>query len=655
MHSTIMSVSENTLFSKSVTVLLKDYEQRKTVLNIAVSLRPTSSAIHHKELYVQLTDSTDLFFLQTLTLSEDDFQNLKNQQGLLVDFSAFPQKFIDLLELCITEQNNTVPRFLLHFTTSSASHGVLDVVETNPFKHLVHLSLKFVVGNNEEIKNYLALCLKSLKEEKTVLEKNFSSKESELSNRLSSTNQILADRTRELDELKIQLRDKLGETTSQLNEQVSREKQNQEKLRHSYEERLKNERLTFDERYNKTVRELENRLRESQTNNKDLTDQKYKYESLIRELKSRVSSLEEERHVTSRDLQTLRRQNTNLDSDRHERDKTLNHLRTRVAVLEQELKDKTQVIKRTNDLLESANEQKSRFEVDVEKKQTQITQLEDTVRSVSAEVIKGNEIIQKLQTEMKALKPRVKMMNIVTTKQERLIEEKDLILSQKEKEHREDKKVINNLQDQLAEMKKKMDDTNEKLNESQETLKNNENVINWLNKQLNEQTINKLSSTHNSTLSTSNQRIPYVTRTSPSSLPQQTIPGYNTRMEGSIRTTNPITAIPPRLAQQAGIPYRPILKKPQFEPDNISPIVSQLRNPLRPKQMSTPVINEESEPVLDPKYLMRKKPETKSNPSNIDENADPNLQQNNSDNINPRGAKPFVLPSSYFPTQKGST
>lgn len=49
--------------------------------------------------------------------------------------------------------------------------------------------------------------------------------------------------------------------------------------------------------------------------------------------------------MTNKDLSKLRRQNTNLDTDRHERDKTLNHLRTRVAVLEQELKDKQQVMK----------------------------------------------------------------------------------------------------------------------------------------------------------------------------------------------------------------------------------------------------------------------------------------------------------------------
>lgn len=45
-----------------------------------------------------------------------------------------------------------------------------------------------------------------------------------------------------------------------------------------------------------------------------------------------------------KDVQILKRQNNNLDSDRHERDKTLNHLRTRVAVLEQEIKDKQQVV-----------------------------------------------------------------------------------------------------------------------------------------------------------------------------------------------------------------------------------------------------------------------------------------------------------------------
>ena len=62
-------------------------------------------------------------------------------------------------------------RFLLQLTlcgSSNNSTGVLDVVETNPFKHLIHLSLKFVPGNDEEIKKYLAKCLKVFKVDQSI-------------------------------------------------------------------------------------------------------------------------------------------------------------------------------------------------------------------------------------------------------------------------------------------------------------------------------------------------------------------------------------------------------------------------------------------------------------------------------------------------------
>lgn len=56
-------------------------------------------------------------------------------------------------------------RFLLQFVAGSGlDQGVatLHVVETNPFKHLTHLSLKFLPGSDAEVKKYLANCLKNL-------------------------------------------------------------------------------------------------------------------------------------------------------------------------------------------------------------------------------------------------------------------------------------------------------------------------------------------------------------------------------------------------------------------------------------------------------------------------------------------------------------
>lgn len=39
----------------------------------------------------------------------------------------------------------------------------LNIIETNPFKHLVHLSLKLREGNDSDVKKYLADCIKSVK------------------------------------------------------------------------------------------------------------------------------------------------------------------------------------------------------------------------------------------------------------------------------------------------------------------------------------------------------------------------------------------------------------------------------------------------------------------------------------------------------------
>ncbi|XP_013408706.2 spindle assembly abnormal protein 6 homolog [Lingula anatina] len=100
------------LFSRPLPVTAKfaEREERKQTVLITLEMHSITSPIHTKELVVRLTDETDLFFLYTLRLNEEDFQSLKVQQGLLVDFSAFPQRFVDLLELCLQEQHKESPK-----------------------------------------------------------------------------------------------------------------------------------------------------------------------------------------------------------------------------------------------------------------------------------------------------------------------------------------------------------------------------------------------------------------------------------------------------------------------------------------------------------------------------------------------------------------
>lgn len=53
-------------------------------------------------------------------------------------------------------------RFILQLIMDDG-HSTLNIVETNPFKHLVHLSLRVVPGNDTAIKNFLSECLRDYK------------------------------------------------------------------------------------------------------------------------------------------------------------------------------------------------------------------------------------------------------------------------------------------------------------------------------------------------------------------------------------------------------------------------------------------------------------------------------------------------------------
>ena len=76
---------------------------------------------------------------------------------------------------------------------SDSQHGcaLLSIIEANPFKHLTHLSLRFVAGNDVAVKKYLAECLREVNEQNATLRDRFKTMESDLSIRLSRSDEVL--------------------------------------------------------------------------------------------------------------------------------------------------------------------------------------------------------------------------------------------------------------------------------------------------------------------------------------------------------------------------------------------------------------------------------------------------------------------------------
>ena len=185
------------LFSHELPVLIKLTNEERFV-KIRTSLfsktSASSSTPFSRELVLRLTDDSDPFFLHTLALTEEEYSDLKCQQGLLIDFASFPHKLIELLNLCKSQHGGEQPKFLLQLVhrevSSSSSVGgrtLLEVVETNPFKHLTHLSLRVLPGTDRTVKDYLAECLRGYKTENGRLSEELAVCKDELARSMSAS------------------------------------------------------------------------------------------------------------------------------------------------------------------------------------------------------------------------------------------------------------------------------------------------------------------------------------------------------------------------------------------------------------------------------------------------------------------------------------
>ncbi|XP_038650698.1 spindle assembly abnormal protein 6 homolog [Scyliorhinus canicula] len=480
------------LFSEIVRILVrcKDCEERRTTIRVTVELHCTSNPVSKKDLIVRLTDDIDPLFLYNLIITEEDFQSLKHQQGLLIDFSAFPQKFIDLLQQCIQEASKDVPRFLLQLVSSAPlfdnTSAYLNVVETNPFKHLNHLSLKLLHGTDVEIKKYLASCLKCTKDEKLLLEQQLKKIKEDFTRQLACTQKALSEKSSELDRLRIEWTTQTATVNDQYSQELTTEREKLHQAQTQWQQQSEQQKEELETAHRRSLQQLQTSLAKLDTVNKELTERRYKAEYAIQEIKAKLLSLEDECHRAKQEVQSLHRENSMLDAECHEKDKLINQLQTRVAVLQQETKDKDQLVSRTKEVLEATQEQKLSFEENSEKKQVQVEQLEATVKSLSEELLKANKIIKKLQMDLKALMGKLKLKNTVTVQQEKLLSEKEKQLQKEQRELQDAQQALQLKGEEVSKLQEQFEGTMVKLEESKELLKTNENVITWLNKQINE-------------------------------------------------------------------------------------------------------------------------------------------------------------------------
>lgn len=451
-----------------------------------------------KDILMRLTDDSDPFVLYTCIVREDDYQGLRQSQGLLVDFAAFPHKFVELVETCRNEAEKEIPRFLLalrcvseegigHSNSAGVGSSVtLEVVEVNMFKHLCHISLILAPAQTQIKLTYLATCIKTYKEELMTMNHRASERETQLQQEIQRSRECLVVAQREAEQLH-QEKERLMETSAEKETRLkNEEKERVIKIRSEADRRLDRERRELESRLNQRIDQLQAKNTSLIQQNAELLDKKHRSDGTMKEVRTRLSSTENELERCRQELGHAKKHNQHLDKDYQNKYTSVRELESRVGQLEAELRNRESRLQFNEQMIETLQQQKQSLEATLNEKLEKLSKREKSIEILYADFQKSLDVINKLKSKLRAESVQNNTRGAALEKQEKILLEKESHLNEQNHQIQEKSNQLTQVQSENCELCKQLKDLQQRVQEQDNTLSTNENIIAWLNKQLNE-------------------------------------------------------------------------------------------------------------------------------------------------------------------------
>lgn len=456
-------------------------------------------------LRIELTDESDPFFLYVLDVSEEDYHELKRDQSLRVDFERFPRKFVELLRLCRRpDATEVVPARDDAGTTGSRRRGApiscfeailgdqeergdndgvaLRVVEANPFKNLLHLSLRVRKGSDADVKRYLAGRLRSEQRRSASLATSLRAARIAVEDGVENETALREENERLSERTERMTREEEIRRTSAIN-----------KVREEAMAALETERTEHERR----LEEMRSR-RETEVSRKDaeLTrtrddaiawrEKAFRFETQWKGVAARAEGSEKEL-TAERALSTaLRAELAEVKRERLETEKELQTTQVSLAKTEQALADKERLAARMSEISERDRRDKAAADASVRALTASNGRLQKQLEQSVREIRKGNGIISRLQEERRELKSKIRITGKIVREQEARIERLETSASEARDEVARYKETARSADAKRTEVEASRDRAVRQLEESKDVLNENQRVITWLNRQLND-------------------------------------------------------------------------------------------------------------------------------------------------------------------------
>ena len=479
-------------------MLLKKSENNQSLEMMKITI--TKLLEKQSLLIIQVTNPNDPLILFTLELSELEYQQLKTEQSLLVDFQNFPDFILKMIDVCKKENND---KFTCVFSMGglgennfgSGTSGILSIEEKTQYRKLNHLILKLQAANDTNLKKYLSDVSKEYKNKY----ENLSQKYNELNQNFEISQKENSYLKENLQKMEYENKTSLDNLRNEKDKEINIIKENNFKETKKQLESMETEK-------NKTISDLENKISQLQgilddaTKNKtELEEHKLKLEINQKDLEGKYAISNTELNVYKTEITTLRQENSELNQKCLNLEKLLTESNFKNESILKQLEEKNKSLDNMKQLVDSINKQKDSNEDTIKSIKANNNKLESKLQLSIKEINKANDIIQRLQNELKNQKSKLKSSKNELNTQEQLINQKQTILDEQNRTIKDLKRENEAKDQEINELKNQINNYNNKLNENEKIIEENKKIILYLNKNINENTNNPFRSRFNYT------------------------------------------------------------------------------------------------------------------------------------------------------------
>jgi len=505
------AMEQGHIFREVVSVQVKPVGRDAFQAQLTVRLRPDDPS-HPRSLLVELTDEADLVFYHSLIIGEGDFHALKAEQRLRVDFQSFPSQVAELLRRCChaAADAGSTPaggpavgsaagggggggcggaapaegglRMLASLDCGASGESMLSIIEANQFRELTHIALKLRQGSDEVVKKHLAGKLRACRAECVGL-----------TGQLQISEQALGHSRRQAEELGARVRvvaeerTRLEQTLEATHHRELAELRQEQASSSAERQRLTSEeRRRIEEELRGSLEKALARASKAERTSEELHQQRESLAAARASLQERLETTEAQIQSARREVQELREQTKDLELLKFQHERQIGELRVQHTSFQEQLAGKEQLLASQVAQADVAASQRKNLEEMLVACRQQAHALEDKFSMTAQEISKGNHIIQTLHNGNKQTKAKLKAKVLALTQQEKAVMELEKageinkhLLGERDQE-------ILRAKVREARVQQDADELRKKLSEAHEVLKSNQEVIEYLNRQLTE-------------------------------------------------------------------------------------------------------------------------------------------------------------------------